>query len=233
MRARQPPEPLSDSSSRAAALSRPRCLPMSRGTGRPVQAPRNLAMPAPSRPLQPGIPQSGHKSRFPPLCAGLGATRTRRVASNVRNAGGDDPKLPPLGVGEDVAPACEKERTHSYLLRTRAHTHTPAERHEWEARDPRISRTGKELPSEPLSAFPAAPDPQKKKKNHARQRWRGECRHPVRSAPATPLPYLGQQNAQDEQTSRLHFARLEAPGGVFIHARGGTEHIFRGSQALS
>lgn len=164
MRARQPPEPLSDSSSRAAALSRPRCLPMSRGTGRPVQAPRNLAMPAPSRPLQPGIPQSGHKSRFPPLCAGLGATRTRRVASNVRNAGGDDPKLPPLGVGEDVAPACEKERTHSYLLRTRAHTHTPAERHEWEARDPRISRTGKELPSEPLSAFPAAPDPQKKKK---------------------------------------------------------------------
>ena len=50
--------------------------------------------------------------------------------------------------------------------------------------------------------------------------------------PAAPLPYLGQENAQDERSSRLHFARLEAPGGVFIHARGCTEHIFRGSQAL-
>lgn len=49
--------------------------------------------------------------------------------------------------------------------------------------------------------------------------------------PAAPLPYLGQENAQ-ERSSRLHFARLEAPGGVFIHARGCTEHIFRGSQAL-
>lgn len=51
-------------------------------------------------------------------------------------------------------------------------------------------------------------------------------------AQQSPLPYLGQENAQDERSCRLHFARLEAPGGVFIHARGCTEHIFRGSQAL-
>lgn len=50
---------------------------------------------------------------------------------------------------------------------------------------------------------------------------------------AAHIPYLGQQDAQGERSSRLHLARLEeAPGGVCIHTRGCTEHIFRGSQPL-
>lgn len=99
---------------------------------------------------------------------------------------------------------------------------------------PRISRAENDLPSEPwaLSAagsgepqFPESPLALREAGDQNAETGRGAC-------PATPLPYLGQENAQEERSSRLHFARLDAPGGVFIHALGCTEHIFRGSQAL-
>lgn len=109
---------------------------------------------------------------------------------------------------------------------------------EWETRPtplpPRISGAGNDLPSEPRAVFAAAPGVPRPPENPLAQPAPGNRKAETgrRVRPAASLPYLGQENAQDERSCRLHFAQLEAPGGVFIHARGCTEHIFRGSQAL-
>lgn len=75
------PAPLSDSGSRAAALSWPEApssapLVWARGPGRPGKSA------VPGRPHQPGSPQSRPELRFPLLALGWGKPRLLGVASN-------------------------------------------------------------------------------------------------------------------------------------------------------